>query len=329
LRAAGEIAPAERGFMMLADIITDRRAWKADTIDDRAAWYYRLSEASLAALEQTIQAWRRAPQPVTDLRLSDYPCAACSEDLRPVLYALEHGRGFAIVDRLPVGRYTVQELQALYWLISQALGRPFEQNVQGTLLYDVRDTGQDVQYGARFSITNAESTFHTDNSFGDEVLDYVGLLCLRTAQAGGRSQVVSAYAAHNELLEKHPGVLEVLYQPLPVDRRGGVRAGESPTARRPVLEWDGRALICRYLRFWIEAGHAKIGQPLTAAQVGALDILDRVLRRTDLPAEFELEPGQIFYMNNRWLFHNRTAFEDYSDPERRRHYVRLWLRARR
>jgi hypothetical protein len=54
-------------------------------------------------------------------------------------------------------------------LIGHLLGRPVEQNVQGTVLYDVRDTGQDVRYGARFSVTNAESSFHTD-SFGDEGL---------------------------------------------------------------------------------------------------------------------------------------------------------------
>ena len=44
--------------------------------------------------------------------------------------------------------------------------------MEGTLLYDVRDTGQDVAQGARFSVTNYESSFHTDNSFGSEVLDF-------------------------------------------------------------------------------------------------------------------------------------------------------------
>lgn len=29
--------------------------------------------------------------------------------------------------------------------------------------------------------------------------------------------------------------------------------------------------------------------------------------------------------NNRWILHNRTAFEDHAEPELRRHYVRLWL----
>ncbi|UCH25841.1 MAG: TauD/TfdA family dioxygenase [Trueperaceae bacterium] len=43
---------------------------------------------------------------------------------------------------------------------------------------------------------------------------------------------------------------------------------------------------------------------------------------------FKLEPGQMMFVNNRWILHNRTAFEDFAEPERRRHYVRLWLSRR-
>jgi alpha-ketoglutarate-dependent taurine dioxygenase len=75
-------------------------------------------------------------------------------------------------------------------------------------------------------------------------------------------------------------------------------------------------------------GQEKAGQPLTTAQVRALDLLDRVLGDPGLRAEFSLKPGDMFFINNRWIFHNRTAFEDHPDPERRRHLVRLWLRTR-
>ena len=50
---------------------------------------------------------------------------------------------------------------------------------------DVRDTGRDVTKGARFSVTNAESTFHNDNAFSPRIPDYVALLCVRTARVGG------------------------------------------------------------------------------------------------------------------------------------------------
>jgi alpha-ketoglutarate-dependent taurine dioxygenase len=46
----------------------------------------------------------------------------------------------------------------------------------------------------------------------------------------------------------------------------------------------------------------------------------------ELRVEFLLGPGQMLFANNRWTLHNRTAFEDYPEPERRRHLVRLWLR---
>jgi len=219
------------------------------------------------------------------------------------------------------------DLPLLYWIVGQGLGRPFEQNVQGTLLYDVRDTGQDLTKGARFSVTNYESSFHTDNSFGADVLDYVGLLCLQTAKAGGRSQVVSGFAVHKELMALRPEVLEELYQPFHIDRRGGVREGETPTIQFPVIQRERGELLFRYLRYWIEVGHEKVAQPLTAAQVTALNVLDEYLNRRDLRAEFDLKPGDMYFINNRWILHNRTAFEDHPEPERRRHLVRLWLQA--
>src|SRR5262249_56570872 len=136
----------------------------------------------------------------------------------------------------------------------QLLGEPVAQNVQGVRLYDVRDTGQSVSQGARFSVTNAESTFHTDASFEDEVVDYVGLLCLNTARSGGLSQLVSGYTVADELAAADPEALGVLARAFHVDRRGGVRPGEAPTALRPVLRHDGDGLLYRYLRTWIDGG---------------------------------------------------------------------------
>jgi hypothetical protein len=306
--------------------LTGPHAWRADTLDPPARWFYPLPAETWAALDEALAPLRRQPRPATELTASAELRAACGPALAPVREALENGRGFAIIDRVPLGRHGAAEAQAIYWLIGQLLGTPFAQNVQGTLLYDVRDTGQDVQYGARFSVTNTESSFHTDNSFGAEVLDYVGLLCLREARSGGLSQVVSAVSVHKALRQRQPEALATLFEPFHIDRRGGVRPGEGPTARAPVFERRGGGLVCRYLRYWIHAGHEKAGVPLTAAQLDALDALDRAAGDPALRAEFALAPGQIYFLNNRCLLHNRTAFEDHPDPACRRHLVRLWLR---
>jgi len=310
---------------MLTSRITDARAWRAGTIDDRSTWYYSLPARCLSNLDQAIRKLRREPRPLTTLRASECLDPACEADLAPVLTALEHGRGFAIVEGLPPDRYSAAELQIIYWLIGQLLGRPVAQNVQGTILYDVRDEGKDVRYGARFSVTNAETGFHTDNSFGESIVDYVGLFCLNTAKHGGLNQVVSGYTLHNELQTRHPNVLVRLYQPFHFDRRGGLRPGDTPTTSLPILRCDGHDLVCRYLRYWIEVGQEKAGQPLAGAPRRALDILDATLRELGLQVEFGLKRGDMFFANNRWIFHNRSAFEDHYDPQYRRHYVRLWL----
>jgi len=305
---------------MLTDSISDARAWTAATIDDPTAWYYALPEICVSALQE----FRADARPMSQRLLSEKTRSACADALQPVRQSLESGRGFAIITSPPL---PAEESTLLYWLVGQCLGRPFAQNVEGTMLYDVRDTGQDLTKGARFSVTSYESSFHTDNSFGADVLDYVGLLCLQVAKTGGRSQIVSGYAAHNVLLKDHPRELATLYEPFHVDRRGGVRTGEAPTIEVPVVESKGNELIFRYLRYWIEAGHAKIAQPLTSAQLTALNVLDECLNRRELRVEFDLKPGDMYFINNRWTLHNRTAFQDYPELERKRHLVRLWLQA--
>jgi alpha-ketoglutarate-dependent taurine dioxygenase len=139
---------------------------------------------------------------------------------------------------------------------------------------------------------------------------------------------VSGLAALDVLRREHPDVLEVLSQPMHVDRRGGFEEGESPTVLRPIVAYEDDEVVLRYLRYWIEVGHEKAQQPLTPEERRALDVLDEVLRRPALRVEFALAPGDMYFINNRWILHNRTAFVDYPDLERRRHLVRLWLRKR-
>jgi Taurine catabolism dioxygenase TauD, TfdA family len=303
----------------------DPRAWCADTVDPPASWYVHLSENSLAALENFEREHRNYPKTVTDVRVPDWLAARCAEDISRARCALETGRGYTIIVAGPPGRFRPESLTLYYWLIGEMLGRPNEQNLQGTLLYDVRDTGQDVRYGARFSVTNAESSFHTDNSFGAEVLDYVGLLCLNTAKSGGKSQIVSGITVERQLHAKHSDAWNVLRQPFHVDRRGGLKPGDEPTIQFPVFHGDGADLVIRYLRYWIEVGHEKAAAPLSPQQIEALNLLDRVAGDPRMRVEFSLQPGDMLWVNNRWILHNRTAFEDHDEPERRRHYVRLWV----
>jgi hypothetical protein len=236
--------------------VREPRSWTATTVDSSESWYYRLSSNCLDRLHGELQQFGTEPRPVTDLRLSAAERRACRRDLAEVGHALENGRGFAILEGIPPSD-SPRQGQALYWLVGQALGEPVEQNVQGALLYDVRDTGQSLSEGARFSVTNYESSYHTDNSFGDTIADYVGLLCLQVARSGGINHVVSGFAVHRELRDRYPEALATLCRPFHVDCRGGTRPGEPPTVQYPVIEVGPRGPVFRYLRYWIKAGHQK------------------------------------------------------------------------
>jgi alpha-ketoglutarate-dependent taurine dioxygenase len=310
------------------NLTTSPRTWTASTIDSSTQWYVPLPAEALDEFSESIDAFNSQRGNITDLRPTAPQVAACRECVQQVQAALESGRGFAIVDRVPTHRYSPEEATIIYWLIGMMLGEPFEQNVHGSLLYDVRDTGESVAHGARFSVTSYESSFHTDNSFGRELMDYVGLLCLHTARSGGVSQVVSGHTVLKELLEREPASVAILCEKFHMDRRGGVLEGEQPTIEFPVVEQRDNEIQWRYLRFWIESGHAKAGVPLEIDQVRALDSLDALLGRVELRVEFALQPGQIYFINNRWILHNRTAFQDDPEPNLRRHLVRLWLRRR-
>jgi alpha-ketoglutarate-dependent taurine dioxygenase len=41
---------------------------------------------------------------------------------------------------------------------------------------------------------------------------------------------------------------------------------------------------------------------------------------------FELAAGQLQYMNNFGIAHRRTKYEDYDEPDKKRHLVRIFLR---
>ncbi len=310
---------------ILEQHVNDDRAWTPTLMGQERPWAFRLDDRFWELIDPIIQEWHRNPRPTTQVRLDETQCQSGKEVLHSVVDILDTRYGFILIDGIPLESYSHQEAALIYWLMGQMIGRPFEQNVQGTLLYDVRDIGADYTQGARFSVTNSGTPFHTDGAFNQEPADYVGLLCLRSAKSGGKSQMLSAYALHNRLVERSPGLLETLYRGFQFDRRGEFHEGESPTSEHPIFDWDGTKLTMRYLSYYIHEGHRETGLPLSQVQQEALQAIEDVLEQDNLDVEFTVQPGQMIFCNNRWILHSRNGYEDHNDSELRRHYLRLWL----
>jgi alpha-ketoglutarate-dependent taurine dioxygenase len=207
------------------------------------------------------------------------------------------------------------------------VARPVAQSLDGKLIYDVLDTGGQALPGSgvRPDQTNIELKFHTDNSYNAMPPEHIALLCLRTARRGGHSRVASFHTLHNMLLERHPEVLPRLYQPFWFDRQREFHPGEKPVFAAPVFTGSGE-MQARFSAHQIRGGYALRGEPLDTEGAAALAALLDLFEDEDLSADFNLEPGQMQFVDNRVLGHARTEFEDFPEPERRRRLVRLWLR---
>src|SRR5438046_424688 len=107
--------------------------------------------------------------------------------------------------------------------------------------------------------------------------DDVGLLCLRQAQSGGHSRVVSFSTVHNRLFAQYRHHLPRLYAPFWFDRQREYRPGESAIFAAPVFENTGD-LKARFSVHQIIGGYAMKGEPIDsegeAAIAGATGLFD-------------------------------------------------------
>ena len=112
------------------------------------------------------------------------------------------------------------------------------------------------------------------------------------------------------------------------DRRGEVPAGQHPWFMIPVFSWHAGLLSVFYQRQYFDSAQRFAGAPrLTELDMAALDAFDALANDARLNFSMRLAPGDLQFVHNHVLLHDRTGFEDHEDPARRRHLLRLWLAA--
>ena len=309
---------------MLERVVRGRKAWRRDTLR-RGDWFVPIPEACLEEIAAAIDQLRANPVPTIALDRSDYELSACRRLIKRVRAVLASGAGFAILDKLPVDRFSKEELTAIYWLLSGLIARPVAQSFDGTLLYDVHDTGKKIAPRTRGDKTNQKLAWHTDYGFNHPP-PFFGLLVLRAGKAGGESAVVSLGHVHNELRRRHPDELARLYRPFYWNRQGEHPPGDPITNINPVFRYDGDRLSARVNRRLLQVGYQLMDEPMDDAGVAAIDALYAVMDDPANHIDFSVEAGQIQYLNNWWCAHQRADYVDFEEPDRRRHLVRIFLR---
>jgi hypothetical protein len=285
-------------------------------------WIRPFAPAELAEIDAAVRGFVRAGLPLADISPASFPLPSLGPVLRRLLEELLEGRGFAMLRGLPVGDYARSEQAIAYMGIGSYLGRSRSQNAKGHLLGHVKDLGLDVtDPNVRYYQTRRRLEYHTDS------IDLVGLLCLQTARAGGESFVVSSMTLFNEILARRPDLVPALFEPFPTDRRGEVPQGMNPWFDMPMYHWHAGRLTCIYVRQYIESAqrHFPEAARLTPAQREVMDLMDALANDPAIHLSMAFLPGDIQVLHNHQILHSRNDFENWPEPGRHRHLLRLWL----
>ena len=301
---------------------TGDSAWIGSDIARREnEWLAHLSPADIAELERAAEPLICESYNIGSMTRDQFVLPNLGHKLAALANELITGRGFSVLRGLPVAKYSEREAATLFYGIGTHLGLARSQNAAGHVLGHVRNLGASSNNpNVRIYQTTERQTFHTDSA------DVVGLICLHPGKLGGLSQLVSAQTIYNEMLASRPDLLPALLGPIATDRRGEVPDGMLPYLLIPVFSWFENKLTPFYQRQYIDSAQRFDDAPrLTEKHVEALNYFDALANSPDLNLSMQLEKGDMQFVYNHALLHDRTEFEDWPEFERKRHLLRLWL----
>ncbi len=301
------------------DPIVDPAGWLANELQNLSTWSYALSGDDVDELRAAVAAFKRSGKPIVEVAQENFPLDAFGATLCEVRRELLDGRGIIMMRGFPVDAFDREETAIAYLGLGCYLGTPMSQNKHGHILGHVKDLGGD--YGdakTRGYMTNAEMRFHSDGC------DYVGLLCLQTAKSGGESRVASSVTVYNRMLAQRPDLVKALTEDFYRSRSGEISPGQLPFFKQPIFSFFEGYFSAIGVGAVIDKAQKLPGvPPFTTAQKEAVALYRQTV--DECAVDIGFERGDIQFLNNWVMLHTRRGYEDWDDPARKRHLLRLWL----
>ena len=300
--------------------ISGPAVWTGDEMGRSKDWIHQLTDREADELEAAAEDTVSRGLPLMVIGRDDFVLPTLGPVLARIQGDIVEGRGFVLIRGVPLaGRW--REIAArMYWGIGTHLGDAVSQNAKGHLLGHIKDLGLAEAPSRRPYQTTIELAYHTDSC------DIVGLMCLQKAKTGGLSSIASAGAVYNTLLARRPDLVEALCGTFYCDRRTEVPEGKLPYYSVSIFNFHDATMTSVGMRHDIESAQRFPEVPrLTDVQREALEAMEATAEEVSLKMDFR--PGDIQFLHNHTVYHSRTAFEDYPEPDRKRHLLRLWLSA--
>jgi hypothetical protein len=302
--------------------VEESGCWFPDEIAGTDAWLYRLDEREIADVLEAVDRVAACGRDIKDIRREDFALPVLAPALADIKAELKDGRGFAVIRGLPVEGRTMYQNAAAYWGISTHIGSAFSQNGEGHLLGHVCDKGATMKTANGRGYRSAEGLgYHADGC------DVTALLVLHLAKSGGQHRMCSSVALYNEMLRRRPELAKALTYRFYRSRRGEIPKGETaPWFRQPIFSVQDGYFAARGASTTLLRGADLPGvPPLTDDQREAVSYYQTLA--DELAIDVDFEPGDIEYAQSHVTLHARTPFEDWDEPERKRHLLRLWMNA--
>ena len=296
-------------------------AWRGDELTDSTDWIYSLSSDEIDELLVTAERFVADDPDLRTVCASDYTLGVCVGALRSWGADMDNGRGFVLVRGFPTTEGD-EVSGAAFFIIGLHLGIPMSLNSRDDVVDHLYATS-DLPYSdpnARASSIRDRLPFHSDST------DVVGLMCLQSAKRGGQSRLASGPTIYNEVLRRRPDLVELLFEPWYFDHAKQNDDG-TPYYDSPICCYVDGVLSTYFGPGVIRSAQRYDDVPKhSRAQLELLDLIDEITAAPGIALDMDLQPGDIQLLLNYSALHSRSTFEDWPEPERRRHLLRFWLR---
>lgn len=290
-------------------------AWRGSELRHDPEWQVQLGAEDIGELKAAVATAETVGKSMQSIGKNDFPLPRLSARIDQWRQDIRHGRGFVLIRGFPVQEWNEAQTALAYWCFGHHLGIPGAQNPQGDILGHVRDqgTGEDV----RLYRTNKNIDVHCDAA------DVVGLLCLQPAKRGGLSRIASSVTVFNEVLRRRPDLAARLFEPVWFDTKG--EGGMRAFPIEPCRYADGELRSFWQSDYYRSAQQISYVPRFSDDEQALLDLYDSIAAEPDIHLDMDLQPGDLQLLSNHTILHARTGYEDWPEPERRRHLLRLWI----
>lgn len=296
-------------------------AWSPADFPNKDVFSFDLTTTHIETFDKAIATLQRLGADSYDgIELHGFDLSSIASDVRRWHQELADGRGILNLRGFPVSERSTDDIALMVYGLGSQWGKLVPQSVLGNRVGHMFPVETLLHGGRKRSYQGThEMRLHSD------FCDILGMLCIRPAVRGGESRYTSGVSVYNTILATRPELLEPLHRGVHFWRLGEWPEEPVTPYRVPIFAFREGQLSMHYAGDWNFIKPENTGVQLSALEMEALDYFVEVSESPALRYDFRIEAGECFFSNNLLHMHARSAFDEESEPKRKRHMLRVWI----